>query len=62
MCTISYTYLCLCSVVQRFLRHPKVTLNNQDISGCTPLHLACQQGHSTVAEMLIKSGARIDLK
>ena len=40
------TYVYLCIMMQ---------------NGCTPLHLAAQNGHTTVVDMLLKNGADINV-
>lgn len=35
-------------------------VNSKDSRGCTPLHLACQRGHTKMVELLLQSGATLD--
>ncbi|KAF8304857.1 ankyrin, partial [Clavulina sp. PMI_390] len=38
-----------------------VDVNSYDEFGYTPLHLACDRGHTAVVELLLASGARADI-
>ena len=40
----------------------QVQLNNKNIFGCTALHLACDQGHTKMAEILIQKSAEFKIQ
>jgi ankyrin repeat protein len=39
-----------------------VGVNDQDSNGQTPLHLVAQRGSSEIAKVLLKGGAKIDIR
>lgn len=47
-------------MVEKLIHYRKSAVNDEDESGCTPLHLACMHGHEDVAQLLITSGANVD--
>ena len=38
-----------------------IDLNGKDADDCTPLHLACMEGHSNIAEMLMQKSAEYNI-
>ncbi len=42
------------------LKMKHINVNFSDTQGSTPLHIACLNGHTEIAEMLIEKGANID--
>ena len=49
-------------IVRLFLNQPGVDVNRTGENEITALHLAASQGYSHIARMLIKHGARVDVK
>ena len=37
-------------------------VSSEDNGGMTPLHIACQNGHTKIAELLLGKGAEVDHK
>ena len=37
-------------------------VSSEDNDGMTPLHIACQNGHTKIAELLLDRGAEVDHK
>jgi len=44
------------SIVQMFLKDPRVDITHRENKGCTPLWQASRNGHDKVVEWLIASG------
>ena len=51
----------LSQIVQQLLQRENIDVNMRNINSCTPLYYSCSFGHPDLAELLIKSKARIDL-
>ncbi len=49
------------SMIQMALMHDRSLINNQDLNGCTPLHLAVLTDNFTIVEMLIRLGADVNI-
>jgi hypothetical protein len=48
-------------IVERILKASKATINFATTDGSTPLHAACQQGHTDIVPILIEAGAKTDI-
>ena len=50
------------SAISYYLSNTFLSINAQDNDGNTPLHYANEKGYATTIELLIKSGAKTDIK
>ncbi|XP_059047017.1 26S proteasome non-ATPase regulatory subunit 10-like [Achroia grisella] len=50
------------NIIELLLLSPDVKLDLCDSTGCTPLHLACEEDREAVACMLVKAGADLHIK
>ena len=48
--------------VQALLGKDNCNVSSEDKGGMTPLHVACQNGHTKIAKLLLDRGADIDHK
>ena len=48
--------------VQLLLGKDNCNFSSEDNDGMTPLHIACQSGHTKIADLLLDRGADIDHK
>ncbi|XP_063533585.1 26S proteasome non-ATPase regulatory subunit 10-like isoform X1 [Cydia strobilella] len=49
------------NIVELLLSQPEIKVNLEDSTGCTPLHLACEEDRESAAIMLVKAGAALDI-
>ena len=49
------------SMIQMALIHDRSLINNQDLNGCTPLHLAVLTDNIAIVEILIRLGADVNI-
>ena len=61
-----FVRLCSCkedwNLVKFCLEHTKPDVNDLDVFGCSPLHLACEAGEVEVCKMLCDRGAQLSMK
>ena len=48
--------------VQLLLGKDNCNVSSEDNDGMTPLHIACQNGHTEIAGLLLDRGAEVDRK